>query len=91
MSKLVLVDSLRAPTAELRAQHRHKTLVVDSSALVDKLHPEDCRTIVAGLSTHPNGDSGTANGVGIGVRVGPRGPGILDPNSERGRVLRDTR
>lgn len=29
MSKLALVDALRAPTHELRAQHRYKTLVVD--------------------------------------------------------------
>lgn len=80
VSKLALVDALRAPTAELRAQHRYKVLVVDTSLDYPNSSSEG-----AGHGESGNRRVEGASGAGL------TGPGILAADAERGRGLRDTR
>lgn len=80
ISKLVLVDALRAPTAELWAQHRYKTFVVDRSAISSALCPQvreydDTKALLQ------------ASGRAVGLRCRR----ILGVGTERDRGLRDTR
>ncbi|CAM9980812.1 unnamed protein product [Pylaiella littoralis] len=85
VSRLALVDALPAPTAELRGQHRYKTLVVQTT---DLSPTEDI------LSSAGTGTAEDANGPVSGDSMDQRslrGPGILAVGAEHGRGLRDTR
>ncbi|CAM9502410.1 unnamed protein product [Scytosiphon promiscuus] len=88
VSRLALVDALPAPTAELRGQHRYKTLVVQTPDIPFVTDTDNIPMPHTGEGTEAalepiGGDVITQRGL--------RGPGILAVGAEHGRGLRDTR
>ena len=102
VSRLALIDTLRAPTVELRAQHRYKMLVVQTSDLPRSLVSNTGNEMFAETAnTSKNRRRGKTKGGATEVCTNYSsqvtstgalsGPGILAVGAERGRTLRDTR
>lgn len=85
VSRLALVDALPAPTAELYAQHRYKTLVVDTTDLAGSTSPSNDAGGTDAWRGRKQNEGQHIAGTGL------KGPGILTSGAERGRGLRDTR